>query len=223
MKRNTLALLTILALTLTACGASASTEAATAPQTGGPNQTMSGLTLIVIGTLKLDGTEQAVTPEQAAELLPLWQVYKDLSSSDTAAQAEVDALVKQIEDTMTGEQMQAINSMGLTPQDMMTVMQELGLDMGRGQRPSGSGDTTQDGGGGFMPPGGGMPPDMGGGGAPGGGGGMPGDGGQGLSQDQIATAQAARGAGGGPVGDPNRVPTTLIDVIIEYLQTVAGS
>ena len=208
MKKLTL-LLTLLALTLTACGASASTEAATAPQTGGPNQTMSGLTLIIIGTLKLDGTEQAVTPEQAAELLPLWQVYKDLSSSDTAAQVEVDALAEQIEDTMTDEQMQAINAMGLTPQDMMTVMQELGLDMGRGQRPSGSGDTTQDGGGGFMPP------DMGGGGAPGGG--------QGLSQSQIATAQAARGAGGGPVGDPNRVPSTLIDAIIEYLQTVAGT
>ena len=105
MKKLILILLTILALTLTACGsASDSTEAAASSQTDPSAQALSGPSLLLIGTLKLDGTDQAVTAAQAKELLPLWQVYQSLAESDTAAQVEIDALVKQIEETMTDAQ-----------------------------------------------------------------------------------------------------------------------
>lgn len=43
---------------------------------------------VAIGTLKLDETENAVTAEQAQELVPLWETLQVLSESDTAAQQE---------------------------------------------------------------------------------------------------------------------------------------
>ena len=220
MKKLTL-LLTLLTLTLTACGASASSEAATTSQTGANGQTLSGPSMLAIGTLKLKDTDQALTAKQAADLLPLWQVYQTLSTSDNAAQEEISALVKQIEDTMTADQMKAITDMNLTPQDMFAVMQEMGITM---NRPGGtSGNSNSNDFGNFMPGAGGPPPDMGAGGPPGGfaqGSG----GGQGLSQDQIATAQAARGTnGGGPGSGPNFVSPALLEALIQYLQEVAGS
>jgi hypothetical protein len=45
---------------------------------------------LAFGTLKLAGTDQDITPEQAKQLVVYWRVYKELSQSDTAAQAEVD-------------------------------------------------------------------------------------------------------------------------------------
>ncbi|MEW5940115.1 MAG: hypothetical protein AB1750_10660, partial [Chloroflexota bacterium] len=206
MKKLPLILLTIFALTLTACSASAPTEVAATSQTDPSSQALDGISLLAIGTLQLKDTPQAVTPTQAADLLPLWQVYQSLSDSDNAAQEEIDALVKQIEDTMTADQMSAINALGLTPQDMFAAMQELGIEMGAG-RPSGSGNSND--GGGFGPGAGGPPPDFGGGGPPGGGQPGGGTGGTGLSPDQIATAQASRGANGGGAGFGNRVPAPL--------------
>ncbi|PJH74752.1 MAG: hypothetical protein CO064_10305, partial [Anaerolineae bacterium CG_4_9_14_0_8_um_filter_58_9] len=61
------------------------------------------------------------------ELLPLWQEYNELTRSDTAAQAEIDAVVAQIQETMTPQQVQAITDMKLTQQDEFSLMQELGL------------------------------------------------------------------------------------------------
>jgi hypothetical protein len=235
MKKLTIILLTILALTLTACGASNSAAPATVFQTGSAAGSLSGSTLLLLGTLKLDGTAQAVTSEQAAELLPLWQVYQSLSTSDSAAPAEITALEKQIEETMTKEQMQAIQAMNLTPQDSFAIMQEMGLGGGRGQSSNNSANRQNNNGNNFMPPGGGVPPDGGGvppdgGGAPpdGGGGGFPGQGGgggqgdgggQGFSPEQIATAQAARSQSGGG----NFMQSGLLDALIQYLQKVAGS
>src|SRR5512143_873688 len=72
----------------------------------------------------LDSTSQAVTQEQAAELIPLWQVYKQLTSSDTAAQAELDGLSTQIKEAMTAEQLKAISDLKLTQSDMMSYMQQ---------------------------------------------------------------------------------------------------
>ncbi len=217
MKKNLITTLTLLVLTLAACGTSNNADPASQnnPSTG----ELPATTRLVIGTLKLDETEYAVTAEQAAELLPLWQVYQSLSASDTAAQEEIDALIEQIEETMTPEQDQAIAEMQLTQEDMFGIMQEQGITFG--DRPEAGGGGPQGGGdgGGFAPPGGGgfTPPQ---GGAPGGGG-FPGGGGQGLSPDQIATAQAGREAGGG--GRFNGVPAPLIEVLIQSLKDKAGS
>jgi hypothetical protein len=218
MKRILISVLVMLMLTLAACGAASSgtgQTASTPPDGALPIQMQ-----ILIGTFKLDGTDQAVTSQQAAELLPLWQVYKDLSSSDTAAQEEIDGLVQQIQDTMTPDQMRAITDMNLTRQDMFTVMQDQGITQGRGQgsqNGNGSNFTPPEG---FVPPDGGPPGGFGGGepgGFPGGGGNR--QGGQNFTPEQIATAQAARGQGGGF----NRLPPGLIDALIQYLEKQAGS
>jgi hypothetical protein len=225
MKQIIRTTLMLLVLSLTACGPTSSE-----PQvaSGAANPDLPITTQLVIGTMRLDGTEQEVTSDQAAELLPLWQVYSELSVSDTAAQKELDALVEQIQDALTTEQMNAITDMQLTRQDTFALMQEKGLNPGGGQglsveqiataqagRASGGGFTPPDGGG-FAPPdgggGGGFAPPDGAGGFPGGTGQGPGD--QSLSPDQIATAQAGRASG---AGGPDRIPTALIDLLIKYL------
>jgi hypothetical protein len=75
---------------------------------------------LALGTLQLEETGSAVTPEQAATLLPLWQA---LQGGVTAA-AEVNAVLKQIEETMTPQQLLAIAGMQLTQEDMQAWMQE---------------------------------------------------------------------------------------------------
>jgi hypothetical protein len=153
---------------------------------------------LALGTVQLDETDLAVDEAQAAELLPLWQALQSLGNSDTAATAESDAVVNQIQDTMTAEQIQAIAAMALTT-DSLTALQESGELGSLGNRGDDNGNAAT-GGGGFLGgggfPGGGVP---GGGGPPGGGfpgGGIPGGGAPaGLSEDDIATRQAAFASG----------------------------
>lgn len=212
MKKTTLAILTILVLTLTACGAASNTTPQSVPVNQGGTLPFS--TQLIIGTFKLDDTDQAVTTEQAKELLPLWQVYQDLLTSDTAAQEEIDALVEQIQETMTTEQMQAITNMNLTQQDVMSALQDQGMGISqRSNTGSSTNSNSTQGGGGFGGPPDGFVP----GGAPPGEGGGFGAQGQSLSPDQIATAQASRQESSG-----NFTPTMLIDALIESLQEKAG-
>ena len=202
--------LTLLVLFLTACGTQA---AQTAPAQG----ELSAESKLIVGTFKLDGTEQAVTKDQAKQLVILWQVYKEISQSDTAAQEEVDGLLKQIEGTMTDAQMQAISDLNLGQRDVMSLMQEKGL---MGNLPQMSNSSSSNGGsssssnrGSFTPPDGGPmmgaggPPDMGGGGFGGGGSGSPSS----SSSSSSSSTQA-------------RVnPTSqLLSALIEYLQGIAG-
>lgn len=222
MKKITLTVFTILILTLMACGsASNGADPAFVTQNGAPTGQLPATTQLIIGTLRLDETENAVTAEQAAELLPLWQTLQVLSESDTAAQQETEALIVQIQETMTAEQMQSITGMSLTREDMMSLMQDQGVTMGSGfQNSSSQSGNSSNGSGRVFGPGGGGPPDEmpmpGGGGMPAGGFGSSGQG-QNLSEDEIATAQASRQA------NANFVPPMLIDAVIEYLQEKAGS
>jgi hypothetical protein len=80
---------------------------------------------LAFGTLKLEGTINAVTASQAKDLLTLWQGYQSLSNDDTASQLELDALVNQIESNMTSEQIQAIQAMGLTGQSVSESLSTL--------------------------------------------------------------------------------------------------
>jgi hypothetical protein len=212
MNKIILATLTIITFGLTACGNSTT-------QRDPANETLPIQIQILIGTFKLENTPQALTSKQAADLLPLWQVYKDLSSSDNTAQPEIDALVEQIQGVMTPGQMQAIQAMNLSRRDMFSLMQDQGLVTGNSQNSNGSnggGSNSQQGGGGFPGGGGGLPP----------GGGFPGSGGQGgpngqnFTPDQIATAQARRSQGG---DFQNRIPTGLYDALIKFLEKKSGS
>jgi hypothetical protein len=107
---------------------------------------------LVIGTLKLDGSAQAVSTDQAKVLVSLWQQIQALSpsmepgqgnppqgpaSSTPAAQVnnsdtqnQIDALVKQIQAAMTPDQLQAIAGMNLTQDSVMTILQNQGIRMG---------------------------------------------------------------------------------------------
>jgi len=216
----TLTLLAALAVMLAACGAAAASTsssstsgqvAASTPNAGGTpvpnNAPLPVLTRLLIGTFKLEDTELAVTPDQAKTLLPLWQAVRSLGSSSTTAAAEMTALEKQIQDTLTAEQMDRINAMPLTRADLQTLAGDLGISFGNGNRANATGtpgaQTFPDGGfpdGGF-PGGGGGPPD---GGAPPGGN---------LTTEQQATLEARRAS------QPNvGVPTQLLDALIQLLE-----
>jgi hypothetical protein len=138
---------------------------------------------LAIGTLLLEETDSAVTVEQAKELLPNYQMLQALQSSGTAAQAELDAVLKQIQGVMTNEQLAAIKEMQLTPENLMTLVQERGLGRGFAGN-AGSG-------GAFRPPAGVFP----GGGGGEGGGFRPGGGfggGENLSPEEQEAALAER-------------------------------
>ena len=221
-------------LILAACGAKAaaagtSSTGQSANGTPVPNGTPGARNLtqplplaeqLVIGTFKLEGTSNAVDAKTAAQLVPLWQAYAQLTSSSTAAQAEIDAVISQIQSTMTPQQVQAITALKLTRQDMVTTMTTLGLsNFGGGAngtpgfrftpRAGGGGGG---GGGGFG--GGGF---AGGGGFGGGGAGGTGTGGTGGTRPTPnATQQALRAQ------FANRIPTPLMDALISLLQKKAG-
>ncbi len=133
MKKKTLILLSLLfalSLILVACKgntSSSNTTVSSEGTTGAQKGTgLSEVNMLLVGTLKLEGTAQALTADEAAQLLPLWQAYLSLSNSQTAAEEEVNGLLKQIQNTMTKEQVDAIKAMNLTSTDMMTLMQSMG-------------------------------------------------------------------------------------------------
>jgi hypothetical protein len=120
----------ILTFILGACsGTSSKTNSSantTVTQGAQAGTSLSKVNMLLVGTLKLEDTGQAVTTDEAVKLLPLWQAYRSLSTSQTAAEAEVVALLNQIQSTMTTDQVEAIKAMNLTSSDMMTLMQSMG-------------------------------------------------------------------------------------------------
>ncbi len=221
MKKTTYIVILLLAMVATACGSAPNSNRTNqnfGSQNGAAAAELPATTQLLVGTLKLEGTDQTVTAKQAADLLPLWQTMKVLSESDTAAQQEKDALIAQIQETMTPQQMQAITGMKLTSADMFTFLQGQGTGNGptsgqsnSSQNRSSSGNSNGrrngQGGGGFFPGAGGPPPDGGFGGQ-----------GQNLNPQQIATAQASRQQRNG-----NFLPPALINALIDYLQKKAGT
>ena len=131
MKRNIL-IITLAALILTACGSAAEQNNTAAVDLDDPD-TLSARSRLMIGTLKLEETEQSVTAEQATRLLPLWQASRSLARSGTGATEEIDAVVEQINEAMTQEQIQVITNMHLTRADNQALTQELGLSAGTGE------------------------------------------------------------------------------------------
>ncbi|MBI9046526.1 MAG: hypothetical protein JEZ06_18695 [Anaerolineaceae bacterium] len=134
--------LMVMVILFSACSTSSGNEEADTTEpvsTNGNNQAEIPLSSsLMIGTFKLEETDQAVTVEQAAELLPLWKAVNSFAGSGTASAEELQALYKQIESIMEDEQLNVIAAMGLTQEDMMTLMGELGIDFGsggNGQRP----------------------------------------------------------------------------------------
>jgi hypothetical protein len=202
----TLALTLILALT--ACGSSAAASRAT---DGATSLSLEGQ--LLVGTLKLEDTDLAVTSTQAAELLPLWEALRSLAASNIAASQEVDAVIDQIKSTMSPEQIAGITAMNLTRDDLAAAQAQADST----STPSSSTGTAnassvqpQAGG----APGGGNPPaDMGGGDPAA----LVGAGSGSLTQastTQTVTSQS--------IGTSNQIPTALISSLIDLLQRKTG-
>ena len=180
---------------------------------------------LAFGILSLEDTQNEVDAQMAAQLLPLWKALRSLNSSDTVAQAEVQALYKQIQETMTPQQIQAIADMRLTRENMAEISEKLGLQFGPGggrfenlspemqatlqaARESGQAPPGRFGeGGGIFIPGGGP----GEGGGFGSGGGAPN---QGVSPERQATMEARRASARNTIG----IPTPILEAVIEYLE-----
>jgi len=171
-----------------------------------------------MGAFQLENTDYPIDAEQAAALLPLWKATRSLSQSETAATQEVEAILGQIEDTMTPEQLNAIQAMGLTFEDMNALYEELGLETGFAGRFGGQITdemrATME----AARASGEAPPGGGGGGIPGAGGGGGGGGFGGLSPEARETAIAERG---GVRGANLGVNPALLDAIIEFLENKA--
>ena len=159
---------------------------------------MSIQTQLLIGSLKLEDTDLAITPKQAEELLPLWNLTKSMSESGTAIQEEFDAVMDAIQAVMTTEQLTYLEGIEFEQGQIQELMADLGIAP---DFDSDSKDTV-----GF---GGGIPGQGGGGGQ-----GIPGEN---ISPEQQATMEAMKEEGGGR-GGSNRANIFLIEGLIAVLE-----
>jgi hypothetical protein len=94
---------------------------------------------LALGTLELIQSDSTISAEQAQTLLPLWQALRSTQQAGGTAQAEVNALLTQIEAAMKPEQLQSIVSMNLTFTDMQEWAAANGITMGSGGGSPGQG------------------------------------------------------------------------------------
>jgi hypothetical protein len=211
--KKTLSLMIMFALTIIACTSAKSSKTPTSINLGKNylntdySDAAPVLTQLAMGTINLENTSQAVDAQEASQLLFLWQAASSLYTSNTTADAEKTALLNQIQDTMTSEQIDAIRAMKITNASVTSALQAQGFS---GRRTPGAGNGTRSANGGGFPQGGfpGGPPGSFGGGQ-----------GQNLSQGQIATFQAERQSGGQSSSFMNQA---LIGRVIRNLETIAG-
>lgn len=131
-----ISLMTLAAVLLAACGggtpqaAPASASASSGSGTSLDTSYANALPIrnqLLLGTLKFDETAQPLSATQAAALLPLWQGIRGTMNSGAAAQAESDALLKQIEAGLSAEQRAAIRGWKLTQVDLQEWARSQGI------------------------------------------------------------------------------------------------
>lgn len=111
---------------------------------------------LMLGTVRLEGTDNAITSEQAKTLLVLWQA---LAGRALQSDAEREAVLAYIETQMTPGQLKAIAAMRLTQNDLQSPISDNNPGFGpggAGQR----GDAGTPAGTRSDPAGGAMPPQM---------------------------------------------------------------
>jgi hypothetical protein len=213
MKQNIFLGIVILSmLAPVGCGATQSPAALPANETGSTNARgtqasfeMPQILKLALGTVKLDESAYPVDDAQAADLLPLWKAYRNLSQSDSAAAEELQGLVKQIQNSMSAEQIQAIEGMNLSMREMASVSMTLGIETNfGGPNVDASVRATAQAsvGGDMRPPGGGFPMD---------GGGPP----DGFDPQVRQTVQAGRSTQGG-MGFG--LSSTFLDALVQFLE-----
>jgi hypothetical protein len=99
---------------------------------------------LALGTLKLENTNNQVTQDEATTLLPPWEALQANAAKSTV---ERQALLEQIEQTMSSAQISAIAAMQLTQADAQTWLrsQATGGTTGRGQQGRTSGTSARSG------------------------------------------------------------------------------
>jgi hypothetical protein len=209
-------------------GAGATSSAALGPLNADYENAIPVAMQLALGPFKLDETGSPLTSEQAAALIPLWKAYRSLSTSGEGSSVEIEALIGQIQETLSQDQQQAIADMQLTMNDLMQLAQEKNLALGgaggpgltseeratrEAQRFSGQGGGE----GGEFRPGGGMGPPAGI--SPGGGGMMP----EGEMPPGAMTTPGARqtAVARQPGGDNLMVSPALVEALIIFLETEA--
>ena len=81
---------------------------------------------MMLGILRLEDTEHAVTSAQAAAMLPLWQA---LQSGSIQNQSERVAILRQLEGQFTQPQVEAIRALQLTFADMNDWAEANGIEL----------------------------------------------------------------------------------------------
>jgi hypothetical protein len=206
-----ISVLMIFALALTACGSNAMSTASplglqsdSSKLTVTDTDAVSAEAQLLVGTFKLEGTDNAISAQQVADLLPYWQLLKVLTDSDSAAQEEIDATVDAIPSAMAAKQVDAISAMQITRQDMFSVMREQ-VSGGTGGQTQNSGSQNNFAG----PPAG---ADFGGGGFPGA-----------ASGSQQSTTNQSSSSGQATTTNSSRVLSTLLDALIKLLESKTQS
>jgi len=103
------------------------TEATAIDLTDSYDDALTAKNQLLLGTLRLEETDQAITSEQAKELLLLWRALAALTASGTAAPEETEAVQNQIMENMTPEQVGAVAAMELTNAALQEFYLEVGL------------------------------------------------------------------------------------------------
>jgi hypothetical protein len=181
MKKYIVALLVVLALMLSAFngsyGAIVAADDTTTPEDGNPGngpkdsrqREISDQERFIIGVFNLEGTDLAVTADQAASLVTLWTAMEEYAWEpmqmlegtpgtpvDTPATTpeaiepednseEVSALFDQIEAVLTSNQLAAIEALELDQDSMSTFMEEQGIEMPEGMQGPKDGQTPPEG------------------------------------------------------------------------------
>lgn len=142
-KLSIMVILSIAAIMMAGCSSSAKATqaAAVSPadlgnaqasqgQPAGKNPTLSTEEKLAAGTLKLEGTDLAVTADQAKQLLPLWQQIQTLSGDQNTTSDQLQKVYDQIKGAMTSDQLAAIEK--LTMDDIQSEMSSLGIQVPTG-------------------------------------------------------------------------------------------
>ncbi|RJP49722.1 MAG: hypothetical protein C4583_11885 [Anaerolineaceae bacterium] len=154
MKRISLILIVLLSLFLASCSGTADSVSTTTNSDAyvSPSldvsyeNALSARLQLTLGSLKLAETNTPITPDQAKVMLPLWQALLNMTRTGNSAQAEVNALLGQIEAAFTPEQLTAIRDMKLVSDDIQTWAAANNVTVG-----SGGGQGNGQGGGGMSP------------------------------------------------------------------------
>lgn len=143
MKRIFVVLGIVMVIALVGCASNTSAQAntgsntiATPPASTGRLNTLESR--LAVGTLSLEGTGLAVSPDQAQQLLPLWEKVKSLETEGaTTTPADLQAVYKQIEAVMTADQIAQIQKMTLSQNQLQVLMTKYGVQITPGAGPNG--------------------------------------------------------------------------------------